>query len=125
MYADQTTPAMAAAINETDRRRDKQEAFNLENGIEPQQIVKDIQDITDRLRSVEGEDKEDAPALDEGLLGLPADELEKMIEELEKEMQKAAQALEFEKAAALRDQVFDLRSSLVVAGGAEGDLLLT
>ena len=125
MYADQTTPAMAAAINETDRRRDKQEAFNLENGIEPQQIVKDIQDITDRLRSVEGEEKEEAAALDEGLLGLPADELEKMIEELEKEMQKAAQALEFEKAAALRDQVFDLRSSLVVAGGAEGDLLLT
>ncbi len=125
MYADQTTPAMAAAINETDRRRVKQEAFNLENGIEPQQIVKDIQDITDRLRSVEGEDKVETATLDEGLLGLPADELEKMIEELEKEMQKAAQALEFEKAAALRDQVFDLRSSLLVAGGAEGDLLLT
>ncbi len=125
MYADQMTPAMAAAINETDRRRVKQETFNLENGIEPQQIVKDIQDITDRLRSVEGEDKVETATLDEGLLGLPADELEKMIEELEKEMQKAAQALEFEKAAALRDQVFDLRSSLLVAGGAEGDLLLT
>lgn len=125
MYADQTTPAMAAAINETDRRRVKQETFNLENGIEPQQIVKDIQDITDRLRSVESEEKQEAAALNEGLLGLPADELEKMIEELENEMQKAAQSLEFEKAAALRDQVFDLRSSLVVAGGAEGDLLLT
>ncbi len=125
MYADQTTPAMAAAINETDRRRVKQETFNLENGIEPQQIVKDIQDITDRLRSIEGEEKEEAATLNEGLLGLPADELEKMIEELENEMQKAAQSLEFEKAAALRDQVFDLRSSLVVAGGAEGDLLLT
>ncbi len=125
MYADQMTPAMAAAINETDRRRAKQEAFNLENGIEPQQIVKDIQDITDRLRSVESEEKEEAAPLDEGLLGLPADELEKMIEELEKEMQKAADALDFEKAAALRDQVFDLRGSLLQAAGAEGDLVLT
>ena len=125
MYADKTTPAMAAAIDETDRRRAKQETFNLENGIEPQQIVKDIQDITDRLRSVEGVEKEQAATLNEGLLGLPADELEKMIDELEKEMQKAAQSLEFEKAAALRDQVFDLRGSLVEAGGAEGDLLMT
>ncbi|MDE2951464.1 MAG: excinuclease ABC subunit UvrB [Chloroflexota bacterium] len=125
MYADQMTPAMAAAINETDRRRAKQEAFNLENGIEPQQIVKDIQDITDRLRSVEGEEREEAATLDEGLLGLPADELEKMIEELEKEMQKAADALDFEKAAALRDQAFDLRGSLLQAAGAEGDLVLT
>ena len=125
MYADQTTPAMAAAINETDRRRDKQEAFNLENGIEPQQIVKDIQDITDRLRSIQSEETEDTAVLNEGLLGLPADELQKMIEELEGEMQKAAQSLEFEKAAALRDQVFDLRGSLVEAQGAEGDLLLT
>ncbi|MDE2820728.1 MAG: excinuclease ABC subunit UvrB [Chloroflexota bacterium] len=125
MYADQMTPAMAAAINETDRRRAKQEAFNLEKGIEPQQIVKDIQDITDRLRSVESEEKEEAAPLNEGLLGLPADELEKMIEELEKEMQKAADALDFEKAAALRDQAFDLRGSLLQAAGAEGDLVLT
>lgn len=125
MYADKTTPAMAGAIDETDRRRAKQETFNLENGIEPQQIVKDIQDITDRLRSVAGEEKEQAATLNEGLLGLPADELEKMIEELENEMQKAAQSLEFEKAAALRDQVFDLRGSLVEAQGAEGDLLMT
>ncbi len=125
MYADKTTPAMAAAINETDRRRAKQEAFNLENDIVPQQIVKDIQDITDRLRSIDSEEKAEPAALNEGLLGLPADELENMIEELEKEMQKAAQSLEFEKAAALRDQVFELRGSLLVAQGAEGDLLLT
>ena len=125
MYAERWTPAMEAAINETDRRRVKQETFNLENGIEPQQIVKDIQDITDRLRSTERDEKEDSAALNEGLLGLPADELEKMIEELESEMQKAAQSLEFEKAAALRDQIFDLRGSLVEAQGVEGDLLLT
>ncbi len=125
MYAERMTPAMEAAIGETDRRRVKQETFNQKNGIEPQQIVKDIQDITDRLRSTESEVKEDSAALNEGLLGLPADELEKMIEELESEMQKAAQSLEFEKAAALRDQIFDLRGSLVEAQGVEGDLLLT
>ena len=125
MYADKMTPAMAAAINETDRRRAVQEAFNRENDIIPQQIVKDIQDITDRLRSIDSEEKAENAALSEGLLGLPADELENMIEELEKEMQKAAQSLEFEKAAALRDQVFDLRNSLLMAQGAEGDLLLT
>ena len=55
MYADRTTPAMAAALNETDRRRIKQQSYNLEHGIEPQQIVKDIQDITDRLRSIDGD----------------------------------------------------------------------
>ena len=125
MYAERMTPAMEAAIGETDRRRVKQETFNQKNGIEPQQIVKDIQDITDRLRSTESEVKEDSAALNEGLLGLPADELEKMIKELESEMQKAAQSLEFEKAAALRDQIFDLRGSLVEAQGVEGDLLLT
>ena len=125
MYADKMTPAMQAAISETDRRRAKQEAFNQAHGIEPQQIVKDIQDITDRLRSIDSEAQEDGAALDEGLLGLPADELENMIAELEKEMQKAAQALEFEKAAALRDQVFDLRGSLQAAVETEGDLLVT
>ena len=125
MYADKKTPAMEAAINETDRRRAVQEAFNRENNIIPQQIVKDIQDITDRLRSIDSEEKAENAALNEGLLGLPADELENMIEELEKEMQKAAQSLEYEKAAALRDQIFDLRGSLLMAQGAEGDLLLT
>ena len=47
------TPAMQGAIDETNRRRAKQEAYNRDNGIEPQQIVKDIQDITDRLRAIE------------------------------------------------------------------------
>lgn len=125
MYADKMTPAMAAAIDETNRRRAKQEAYNREYGIEPQNIVKDIRDITDRLRASEGEAEGEDPTPNDGLLGLPPDELEKMIEELEGEMQKAAAALEFEKAAALRDQAFDLRAMLVAAGGAEGDLLLT
>lgn len=125
MYADETTPAMAGAINETDRRRLKQELYNQENGIEPQQIVKDIQDITDRLRAIDGDAEDDDMAIDAGLASLPAEELQDMINELEREMNKAAQALEFEKAAALRDQIFDLRGALVQEQGLEGDLMMT
>ena len=125
MYAERMTPAMEAAISETDRRRAKQEDYNHRHGIEPQQIVKDIQDITDRLRAMDGEKDEDTVAIDVGLQGLPAEDLEQMINELEQEMKKAAQALEFEKAAALRDQVFDLRGVLAQEHGLEGDLMLT
>ena len=124
MYADKTTPAMAAAISETDRRRAKQEAFNQQHGIEPQQIVKDIQDITDRLRSIDS-DEDEKTSLGVGLLGLPANELLDMIAELEDEMKKAAQALEFEKAAALRDQIYDLRGALLEEQDPQGDLLMT
>ena len=125
MYADRTTPAMAAALNETDRRRIKQQSYNHEHGIEPQQIVKDIQDITDRLRSIDGDAQKSATPTGSPFQGLPADELQYMIDELESEMKKAAQGLEFEKAAALRDQIFDLRGAMVEAQGVEGDLLLT
>ena len=125
MYADDMTPAMKGAINETDRRRLKQETYNLENGIEPQQIVKDIQDITDRLRAIDGDGEDADSSFDAGLASLPAEELQGMINELEREMQKAAQALEFEKAAALRDQIFDLRRALIQEQGLEGDLMLT
>ncbi len=125
MYADKVTPAMKGAIDETDRRRAKQEAHNRNNGIEPQQIVKDIQDITDRLRAIDGEDSKESVAVDFGLHSLPADELQHMIDELEREMKKAAQALEFEKAAALRDQIFDLRGALMQEHGLEGDLMMT
>ena len=122
MYANKMTPAMQAAISETDRRRAKQETYNLEHGIEPQQIVKDIQDITDRLRSMDADERKAAEA--PSLFALPADELRRMIAELESEMKQAAQSLEFEKAAALRDQIFDLRGALAEQQGAEADLLI-
>ena len=121
MYADRTTPAMAAAMDETNRRRAKQEIYNQQHGIQPQQIVKDIQDITDRLRSLDADDKPAAAAAN--LSTLPTDELQRMIAELENEMKKAAQALEFEKAAALRDQIFDLRGVLAEQQGLEMDML--
>lgn len=124
MYANKMTPAMAGAVEETNRRRAKQEAYNLEHGIQPQQIVKDIQDITDRLRSMDADAGKPKAADTPGLFALPADELQRMIAELEGEMKRAAQALEFEKAAALRDQVFDLRGALADRQGVEMDLLV-
>ncbi|MBI3160420.1 MAG: excinuclease ABC subunit UvrB [Chloroflexi bacterium] len=111
MYADHVTEAMRAAIDETDRRRAKQVAYNQEHGIEPVGIVKAVRDLTDRLGShaiAEARAEYDAS----GSAALPRKELEKMIAELEKQMKAAAQALEFETAALLRDRIFDLRSVL-------------
>ena len=113
---------MIAAIQETDRRRAKQEAYNTKHGIEPQQIVKDIQDITDRLRSDDSQASLDKPPAASMLQAMPADELRIIIAELESEMGKAAQALEFEKAAALRDQAFELLGTLSQLQDAEGEL---
>lgn len=124
MYADKVTDSMKRAIDETTRRREVQEAYNRQHGIEPQQIVKQIRDLTDRVKALamdgEGlvEAKPDASRLS-------ADKLAKMIKDLEKEMKTAAQALEFEKAAALRDQIFELRGMLAEKQGADGNLLLT
>ncbi|MCA9883155.1 MAG: excinuclease ABC subunit UvrB [Anaerolineae bacterium] len=128
MYADTITGSMQRAIDETNRRRKVQEDYNLEHGIEPQAIVKEVRDLTDRVRSMMSDDivEEDVPegAVAIDMHALPKDRLHKMIKELESEMKKAAQALEFEKAAALRDQVYELRGTLAEKAGADGDLLL-
>ncbi len=111
MYADAVTEAMQAAIDETNRRRDKQIAYNLERGIEPVSIVKAIRDLTDRV-SMQAVAERSA-AYEVGQPGpIPKTELENMIESLEEQMKVAAQALEFEQAALLRDQIFELRSIL-------------
>lgn len=128
MYADRMTGSMERAIEETNRRRAIQEAHNQAHGIEPQAIVKQIRDLTDRVRAIMAEDVNEGEDIPEGaepvdLRMLPPDKLHQMIKELEKEMKKAAQSLEFEKAAALRDQIFELRGSLVEQQGAEGNLL--
>ena len=108
MYADRVTDSMKRAIEETERRRKVQVAYNEEHGIEPASIVKAVRDLTDRVRA-----KTTTPA-DEGLslVQLPKDELARLVRELEKQMKAAAQDLEFEKAALLRDQVFELRAAL-------------
>jgi excinuclease ABC subunit B len=114
LYADKMTAAMRAAIDETNRRRSIQEAYNQEHGIEPRSIIKSIRDLTDRVR-VMAEDKaeyvaaeaDQTPRLDP--IMLPRDELAKLIKSIEKEMKEAAKDLEFERAARLRDQLIELR----------------
>lgn len=109
MYADEVTDAMRAAIDETNRRRAKQIAYNEEHGIEPVSIVKAVRDLTDRVAAAavaEAEGDYDV----RGAASLPKKELMRVIEELEMRMHQAAENLEFEQAAALRDQVFELRA---------------
>lgn len=127
MYADKTTRSMQAAIDETNRRRELQQAYNQEHGIEPKSIVKQIRDLTDRVKAMMDDDMDDVPegAKEVDMRELPKDRLHNMIKELEAEMKRAAQSLEFEKAAALRDQVFELRGVLAEKQGSEGDLLLS
>jgi excinuclease ABC subunit B len=127
MYADRMTDSMKFAISETERRRSIQSAYNQEHGIEPRSIVKHIRDLTDRVRAmVDDKQGEQAPqgAQEVDMRALPKDKLHKMIKELEAEMKRAAQALEFEKAAALRDQIFELRGALAESQGSEADLLV-
>jgi excinuclease ABC subunit B len=111
MYADVTTDSMRRAIDETNRRRAKQVAYNQAHGIEPVSIIKAVRDLTDQLsaRTV-AEPKAEYRA--RGASGLPKTEMQRLIAELEKQMKEAAQNLEFEKAAVLRDQIFELRGVL-------------
>jgi len=117
MYADQITEAMQTAIDETDRRRKKQQAYNEEHGITPVSIVKTVRDITERLSA------SSAHAVAEGGAAysvdrkasstMPKTELQRLISEMEKQMKQAAKDLEFEKAAALRDQIYELKAIMV------------
>jgi excinuclease ABC subunit B len=111
MYANKNTDAMQAAIDETNRRRAKQIAYNKEHGIEPVSIVKAIRDLTDQI-SAHAVAESKAEYSVEGATSVPKREMEKMIEVLEEKMKSAAQSLEFEKAAMLRDQIFELRNIL-------------
>ncbi|MCY4527526.1 MAG: excinuclease ABC subunit UvrB [Chloroflexi bacterium] len=104
MYADILTDSMRQAIEETSRRRDMQEAYNQQHGITPQGIQKTIHDITERVKAI-AETK--TPYAAQG--DIPKDDLTRLVKDLEKQMKEAAQNLEFEKAALLRDQVIDLR----------------
>ena len=105
MYADEITPAMRNALDETERRRTKQLAFNEAHGITPQTIKKAIR------RGIEIELKAKRTA--QGKMEGDDEEVDKaeLIEELEKQMLEAAQAMEFEKAADLRDRVQELKNA--------------
>jgi excinuclease ABC subunit B len=106
MYADNVTQSMARALGETKRRRERQVAFNLEHGIEPRSIRKEIRDIL----SMVGATEETAAALRSEKL--PKDVAIKMAAELESKMREYAANLEFEKAAALRDELIELRRQI-------------
>ncbi len=112
MYADKVTPAMQTALDETDRRREIQSAYNKKHGIEPESISKTITDITERVKR--GAIKEEGADYQGGLEGIPVPELKNIIEEVEKQMLVAAENLEFETAAGLRDQIFELREVLAL-----------
>jgi excinuclease ABC subunit B len=115
MYADKVTDSMRRAIDETDRRRTIQEAHNKEHNIKPASVVKQVRDLTDRVKAQIAEEKaEKARAAEVSAADLTVPELDRMIRELEKAMKAAAKDLEFEKAAALRDQVIELRRVMVL-----------
>jgi excinuclease ABC subunit B len=113
LYADKMTDSMKAAISETERRRAIQDAYNVEHGIIPTSIHKQVRDLTDRVRAMVTEDQAaQSPSGEFTVDMLPKDELHRMIKELETEMKASAKALEFEKAAMLRDQVLELKRAL-------------
>ena len=109
MYADAITDSMKQAIGETNRRRVIQDAYNKEHGITPQGIKKSIKDITERVRAIAEEQTPYTFAKE-----MPKDEVARVIKDLEKRMKEASGNLEFEKAAALRDQIMDLRKVMAL-----------
>jgi excinuclease ABC subunit B len=124
MYADTVTDSMRNAIEETNRRREKQVEYNRVNGIDPQPLRKKIADITDVLareaadteKMLSGRDpgrKQPVPSLrKEGLAAAGAAELEGVIADLNQQMLQAAAELKFELAARLRDEVAELKGEL-------------
>ena len=126
MYADKITDSMAHAIDETNRRRAIQVAYNTEKGIDPQPLRKKIADITDQINKEDadtrellasagrarGKGKGSAKVRADGLAAAPAEDLVGLIEQLTEQMHAAAGELQFELAARLRDEVGELKKEL-------------
>ncbi|WP_375390384.1 UvrB/UvrC motif-containing protein, partial [uncultured Amnibacterium sp.] len=124
MYADTVTDSMAKAIDETNRRREKQVAYNTEHGIDPQPLRKRIADITDQLAREAadtasllskdaGGKRQPVPNLRrEGIAAKGAAELESIIADLNTQMLQAANELKFELAGRLRDELSELKGEL-------------
>jgi len=130
MYADSMTDSMKAAIEETNRRRAVQEAYNLAHGIEPTTIIKGIRDLNDQLRSVAESTtvytSERDAQVSQRMAELDRGKVEALVARMEAEMRIAAKELEFERAAALRDEIQQIRlrvldedQSTIVARAAE------
>ena len=112
LYADRMTDSMRRAIDETNRRRQIQEKYNQDHHISPVGITKAVHDITERLTNVAQDVKKPRNAR-ELAATMQKRELERMISEMENQMRAAARELEFERAAMLRDQVYELKAILV------------
>ena len=104
MYADTITPSMRRSIDETQRRREKQHAFNEVHGIVPKTVIKSVRNLLDLSQDVE-----DNPERRGEVKAMTKAQKMERIAKLEKEMKEAAKMLEFELAAALRDQIIELR----------------
>jgi excinuclease ABC subunit B len=111
MYADRITDSMDKAIRETNRRREKQHNYNVEHGIEPVTIMKAIHDLTERVAPAMmiAESRAEYRA-GERDRKMNVKEIERSLSHLEQQMRDAAKNLEFEKAAAIRDQIYELRN---------------
>jgi excinuclease ABC subunit B len=117
LYADKVTGSMQRAIDETDRRRNRQLQYNIEHGITPQSIVKAVQDVMEGARGrTEGEGRIGVGP-GEGDLLLGPEQAIKRIKKLEAEMYKHARSLEFEEAARIRDQIERLRQQVFGVAG--------
>ena len=110
MYAAKQTNAMRHAIDETNRRRTIQSKYNRKHNIKPTSIVKSIRDITDQIAAETTANSTEAP---ETILDMTSDEILQVISKTESNMYQAAEDMEFEKAALLRDTIYDLRKMLV------------
>ena len=113
LYADRMTDSMKAAIGETDRRRNKQLAYNERLGITPKGVQKRIKDIIDGVYDIDQERKQLKAAQAHAKYNtMPEKDLEKELKRIEREMLDAARNLEFEKAAELRDRLYQLKQKL-------------
>ena len=113
LYADKMTDSMKRAIDETNRRRKIQDDYNIEHNISPVGITKAVHDITERLANVSEEDGKKPRSARELAASMQQRELKRLINEMENQMRAAAKELEFERAAMLRDQVYELKAILI------------
>jgi excinuclease ABC subunit B len=115
MYADTITKSMQRALDETNRRRKLQTTFNEAHHITPRGIKKDVKTLSERIKAMSGANAVplDGKSVAVALAGIPKDEALRLIKDLEFQMREAAKQLEFEKAAQLRDQIIELRRSMI------------